>query len=229
LLTEDPKICTGVADIVLALDESTSIVVNNPSQSNWYISMLDFAIKIVLAFSISPDLTQIGVLTFSTDARERFYLNQYSNSSDVIAAIDQLKITFGDTNIADALKMARTQLFSGQYGARPDVPKILILITDGTANINEGRTIPEANAAKAAGIQIFTVGIGTGIKEEQLRTIATQRSYFYFATNFTTLNDVLQRLLNNSCVFLDVTTRFPALPTTTTRPQFVSSTSTRGQ
>jgi len=171
--------------------------------------------NIVRAFSISPDLTQIGVLTFSNDARMRFYLNQYRNRDDVIAAISRLNITLGDTNIADALRMARTELFSRQHGARPDVPKILILITDGTANIEERSTIPEANATKAAGIQIFTVGIGSEIKVEQLRAIASMRSYYYFATNFDTLNDVLQRLLNYSCVHIVTVSTTPSTTSST--------------
>jgi len=194
--------------------------VNNPTQDNWYVRMLGFAINIVRAFSISPDLTQIGVLTFSTSARVRFYLNRYNNSADIITAISRLRITLGDTNIADALRTALTQLFSRQNGARPDVPKILILITDGTANIEERRTIPEADATKAAGIQIFTVGIGSEIKEEQLRTIASMRSYYHFATNFDTLNSVLQRLLNVSCgeVVTVSTTPSPATQTPAPNP-----------
>jgi len=213
-------VCTGRADIVLALDESTSIVENNPNQDNWYKRILGFAISIVRAFSISRDLTQIGILKFSDSARVSFFLNRYRSSTNVTAAIKRLNISFGNTNIADALRMARTQLFSDQNGARPGVPKILILITDGTANIDELMTIPEANTTKAAGIQIFTVGIGSEIKEEQLRTIATLRSYFYFATNFATLSDVLQRLLNNSCGAIETvaTVPSPATPTITTAP-----------
>jgi len=160
--------------------------------------MLGFASNIVRGLSISPDLVQIGVLTFSNSARARFYLNRYRNSADVIAAIKRLTIGLGsNTNLADTLRMARTQLFSSQNGARTGVPKILILITDGTADIEERRTIPEADATKAAGIQIFTVGIGIEIKEEQLRAIATLRSYFYFATNFATIVNVLQRLITS--------------------------------
>jgi len=213
-------VCTGRADVVLVLDESTSIVENDPNQDNWYKRMLGFAISIVRAFSISRDLTQIGILKFSDSARVSFFLNRYRSSTNVIAAIKRLNISFGNTNIADALRMARTQLFSDQNGARPGVPKILILITDGTANIEELMTIPEANTTKAAGIQIFTVGIGSQIKDEQLRTIATLPSYFYFATNFATLSDVLQRLLNNSCGAIDTvaTVPSPATPTITTAP-----------
>ena len=213
-------VCSGRADIVLALDESTSIVENNPNQDNWYKRILGFAISIVRAFSISRDLTQIGILKFSDSARVSFFLNRYRSSTNVTAAIKRLNISFGNTNIADALRMARTQLFSDQNGARPGVPKILILITDGTANIDELMTIPEANTTKAAGIQIFTVGIGSEIKEEQLRTIATLRSYFYFATNFATLSDVLQRLLNNSCGAIETvaTVPSPATQTITTAP-----------
>ena len=206
-------VCTGRADIVLALDESTSIVENNPNRDNWYQRMLGFAVSIVRAFSISPDLTQIGILKFSDSAQVSFFLNRYRSSTNVIAAIERLNISLGNTNIADALRMARTQLFSRQNGARTDVPKILILITDGTANIKVHMTVPEADATKAAGIQIFSVGIGSDIKEEELRAIATMRSYFYFATNFTTLNNVLQRLLNNSC---GVIVPVPTEPSTTT-------------
>jgi len=206
--------------MVLALDESTSIIEHNANRDNWYKRMLGFATDIVRAFSISPDLTQIGVLKFSDSARVSFYLNTHTTSADVTAAINGLIIGLGNTNIADALRMARTQLFSDQNGARPGVPKILILITDGTANIEELMTIPEANTTKAAGIQIFTVGIGSEIKEEQLRTIATFRSYFYLATSFATLSDVLQRLLNNSCGAIDTvaTVPSPATPTITTAP-----------
>ena len=41
---------------------------------------------------------------------------------------------------------------------RPDVQQIAILLTDGVSNIDEGRTILEADAAKAEDIEIFVVG-----------------------------------------------------------------------
>ena len=41
---------------------------------------------------------------------------------------------------------------------RPDVRKIAIILTDGYGNLDEKRTIPEAEEAKKEGIDIFVVG-----------------------------------------------------------------------
>jgi len=41
---------------------------------------------------------------------------------------------------------------------RPDVQQIAILLTDGVSNVDAGRTIPEADAAKDEDIEIFVVG-----------------------------------------------------------------------
>jgi len=175
--------------------------------------MLGFATAIVRAFPISPNLTQIGVLKFSDSASVSFLLNRYSNMNDVIAAIRNLQIGFGNTNIAAALRVARSTLFSPRNGARPDLPNILILVTDGAANIDDQLTIPEADSAKAAGIEIFTVGITTHINEQQLRQIATTPSHFYFASDFAALGSVLQSLLDHSC-----TAAATVAPVATPRP-----------
>ena len=49
-----------MADIVLALDESTSIVSGYPNYDNWYENMLGFASNIAQAFTISPNFTRVS-------------------------------------------------------------------------------------------------------------------------------------------------------------------------
>ena len=195
-----PLACPRAADIAFALDESTSITYDdNRHFDNWYVRILGFAASIVRAFTISPSLTQIGALKFSDHARVSFLLNSYSNRNDVIAAIRRMKITFGNTNIASALRLARTVIFDPRNGARPGLPKILILVTDGAATAERHLTTSEADQAKAAGINIFTVGIGNRIDAPQLRRIATTPSQFYNVSSFKTLSSVLQTLVDHSC------------------------------
>ena len=50
-------------------------------------------------------------------------------------------------------------------GDRPDALNIAIVITDGESTIDKERTIPEAEAARAAGITVFAIGIGADIKQ----------------------------------------------------------------
>jgi len=52
--------CARAADIVLVLDQSTSIVAGNPSYDNWYVQVLSFAKSIAGAFPIGRNLTQVG-------------------------------------------------------------------------------------------------------------------------------------------------------------------------
>jgi len=83
----DNVTCPRAADIILVLDQSTSIVHGEGGYDNWYVSMLGFAAGVVQAFPISPQLTQVGVLLFSHEVDPKFYLNTYHNKDDLINAI----------------------------------------------------------------------------------------------------------------------------------------------
>jgi len=211
--------CRRAADIVLVLDQSTSIVVGDPTYDNWYVQVLGFAKRIAGAFPIGENLTQVGVMKFSEDVEIVFHLNTYGDREPLLNAIESMDINGGETNIAGALRTAREDMFTPLNGSRPDVPKILILLTDGTANVEPSNTIPEATLTKLRNIKIYTVGVTHEVDEDQLREIASTPEYFFFASNFTQLNSVLQYLVENSCkeaATLPTTTTTTPIPTTTT-------------
>ena len=214
---------------MLVLDQSTSIVVGDPQYDNWYVQVLGFAKSIASAFPIDKNLTQIGLEKFSDIIEIVFQLNTYGDRESVLRAIDNADIMGGDTNIAAALRTARQEMFTPSNGARPGVPKILILLTDGTANIEENQTLAEAQLAKAAGIKIYTVGVTHEVDEDQLKVIASTPDYFFFASNFTQLNSILQYLVENSCkeaATLPPTTSTTTTPSTTTSTTTTSTTTT---
>ena len=212
--------CTRQADIVLALDQSTSIVALQPDYSNWYVHVLGFAKNIASAFPISRNLTRVGLLKFSHYAEIVFYLNTYGDRESLMNAIGNVDISGGETNIAAALRAARLVMFSPSNGARPAVPEILILLSDGIANTEERQTLNEANLTKAANITIFTVGVTNRVDQDQLRQIASTPDKFFYVSHFTQLNSVLQQLLNITCV------ETARLTTTTTTPSTTTSTTT---
>ena len=218
--------CPRVADLVLVLDQSSSIVVE--SYDNWYVQVLSFAKSIAGAFPISNNLTRVGLLKFSTDVEIVFHLNTYGDSESLLRAIDAVDINGGNTNIAAALRTARLNMFNESTGARPGVPKILIMVTDGTANLEESNTLPEAELTKGAGIIIYTVGVTQEVDEDQLTVIASRPEYFFFASSFTQLNSILQNLVENSCKEAATlpTTTTTTTTTTTMTPSTTSSAST---
>jgi len=193
-----PK-CGGKADIVMALDQSASIVTAEAGgMPNWDREVLGFARRIAGAFSISNTQIQFGVLKFNQTADIVFNLNRYGDRQSLLNAIEKMKICGGNTNLAIALRTAR-DMFSPSRGSRPGVHKILILVTDGTANTEEQNTLPEARRTTEAGVNIYTVGITPNVTRDQLMRVATRPEYFFYAENFGELNKVLHDLTDKRC------------------------------
>ena len=54
--------------------------------------------------------------------------------ASLLKAMDNIHYMGGGTNTADALNALRTQMFSQNMGARPNVPRIAVVITDGRSS-----------------------------------------------------------------------------------------------
>ena len=52
------------------------------------------------------------------------------------------------------------EMFSAVNGDRTDAPNIGVVITDGASSVDADRTIPEAQAAKEKGVELFAIGVG---------------------------------------------------------------------
>lgn len=200
-----PAVCSKKSDIVFIVDQSGSIVDRNPKNGSWdnWVLVKQFIVKLIQATNVSYDGTHIGLLTFGNIAVERFLLNAYTDANSVINAVNNLPRGQGETNLQAGLNMARTKFFDPNYGARPDVPHIAIVITDGMANINTSNTIPEAKASQEAGIIIFSIGVTDLINEDQLKAVSSpphEKGKNYWTTpDFTQLNTVLASVNNATC------------------------------
>ena len=75
-------------------------------------------------------------------------------------------------------------MFSGYSfkGRRDDGRKIVFLVTDGHSNVQPELTIPEANALKDSGVEIFVVAVGTYINgiDEMVKVASYPPEEFLF-------------------------------------------------
>jgi len=85
-----------------------------------------------------------------------FGFSQYTTLARVADAVAGLQLQGGETNYAQAFRTANAQLFSQR---RPDVKTICIMITDGQPNFEVLNTFTEISVTKAAGIEIFAIGV----------------------------------------------------------------------
>ncbi len=155
--------CAAEADVVFLIDSSSSV------GERHFQTLLRFLSTTVQDMNIDTGHLRVGVLSYNSDIYVHFHLNQYNSKEALLEAIQTIPYNYGSTNTADALKAVRNQMFRHKNGDRGKAPNILVIVTDGTPNVNVRRTLQEARKVKETGIHIMVVGIGlagdTSIKQ----------------------------------------------------------------
>lgn len=180
--------------MVFALDASSSI---------WeydFQRQLRFLKDMVGVLDVSPQHTHVGVLTFGTEIRRQFHLTDYVTQDDVINAIGHVRQSQGNTNTAGALHALRRHMFSSAH-ARTGVAKVGIVITDGRSD-NQHATAKQAAKARAAGIQLFAIGVGSGVDTKELYAIASQpkERHVFEVDTYEALASIRDLLAIETCV-----------------------------
>nr|XP_033785925.1 collagen alpha-6(VI) chain isoform X2 [Geotrypetes seraphini]XP_033785926.1 collagen alpha-6(VI) chain isoform X2 [Geotrypetes seraphini] len=188
----DPCKRTEEADIIFLVDGSISI---NPEQ---FLIMQRFMEAVVNDSVVGRDNVQFGAVVYSTRAEQQFLLNNYSTKAEVRQAIFNLKRVKGLTYTATALIYTQ-QRFGPDYGGRPNVTKILVLITDGATSRDDKPKLPSAaQSLRKEGVIVYAVGVGEANKEE-LKLIAGQPDRCFFVQNYTGLENLQQNITSNIC------------------------------
>ena len=90
------------SDIVFAVDTSGSIGQENVEETVAFLEELINSLT-VDGNDTDPTVSRIGMLTYSDLAIIEFYLNTYSERTDILQAIN-VRYSGGTTNAADALR-----------------------------------------------------------------------------------------------------------------------------
>lgn len=91
------------------------------------------------------------------------------------------------------LAAAADELASPRH--RPANARVIVLLTDGRANPDPpSLAVARAQAAKAAGIVVFTVALGGDVDADALRTMATAPEFFFTAVDGAALGGIFSRI-----------------------------------
>ncbi|CAN0126560.1 unnamed protein product [Lampetra planeri] len=179
------------ADIVLLLDGSWSIGRHN------FRLVRQFLEALVHAFDVGAGRTRVGLVQYSGDPRTEWNLNSYPTKGAVVQAIRGLPYKGGNTLTGLALSYILQNSFTVKAGARPGIPKIGILVTDGKSQ--DGVKGP-ASSLKDAGVELFAIGVKEA-DEAELKEIASEpdEMHVHNVADFAAMSSIVGSLTKTVC------------------------------
>ena len=152
-LAATPDINSNPTDIVLVLDHSGSMagtpIANLKLGANAFIDIIKQATNPGTGDDIGGG-SHIGIVSFSDTATQNMPLS--TSSSALKASVNALAAN-GSTNHADAFTKA-----IATFNPASSNPKVIVMFTDGQTTAGP-LPLPVAEAAKAAGITIYIIGL----------------------------------------------------------------------
>lgn len=179
--------CAHLLDVVAVVDGSDSIL------DDEFILLKNSLIQLTNWLDLGEEGQMFGAVVFSSSVSDVAHLS--TNRSQLQAQINQFghpqEGTHTHLGIAKMTEIMRNE-------SRPGVPKVGIVITDGRSR-HPDRTAQEAAAAKALGIEMFAIGIGSSIRISELNDIASSNANVKNITAFSELNDIIVTLVQKVC------------------------------
>ncbi|KAM7382439.1 hypothetical protein PAMP_002167 [Pampus punctatissimus] len=197
MLAEDGKSCKkpecgdGVMDLVFVIDGSKSL-----GPANFEL-VKQFVNGIVDSLDISKTGTHVGLLQYSTKVRTEFTLGQYTAAQDIKQAVARMQYMGRGSMTGSALRHMFELSFSAKEGARPNIPRVSIVFTDGRSQDDVSEW---ANKAKKSGITVYALGVGKAI-EQELREIASEpdEKHLYYTEDFEKMEEITKKLKSRIC------------------------------
>ncbi|CAH1254030.1 COL12A1 [Branchiostoma lanceolatum] len=212
-------VCQNPLDIIFLIDGSGSVGASN------FEKVKQFMQKTINGFGIGPNATQVGVIQYSSTVRQEFSMGTFQTSEAVSTVIQEIGYMRGGTLTGKAIRYVSRYGFSATDGARPGVPKVLIVVTDG---VSYDEVEQPALEAQQKGILVFAIGVA-GYDLGQLERIASSNRSLAVADNFNLLDSLRNSLLTGVCdvpspvfISLTLTMQYSATMRNTTSAEFVS-------
>ncbi len=183
--------CAATIDFMLVLDGSESI---SPADFDL---MRTFASSLVGRFTVSDTDAHAGIVQFAGEGQGIVEVGLSSDPAAIAGAISAMTQIVGATDIQEGIALAQGQLTAG---VRPDVPQLMIILTDGEHN-QPGDPIAEAEAARALGTELFAIAVGSGPDIDQLNAIASDPDgeHVRSVSDFEALATILEPLVRVVC------------------------------
>ncbi|XP_046558693.1 collagen alpha-6(VI) chain-like [Haliotis rubra] len=179
-------------DLAFVIDSSSSISPEDFTLGMWFVE--DF----IDIFEVGPLTVRASVVTFGDRVydEDAFGFNRYTDKRSLKKAISMIPFKAGHaTDTGAGIQFMRDRFLPH---ARKGVKTVCIVLTDGKSQEPE-LTEKQARITRDAGVEMFAVGIGRSVSEEELRNIAGVDDHVFTVTTYNLLGTIRSRLAFQSC------------------------------
>lgn len=144
-------------DILLVLDTSGSMQQADYNLSGRRANRLEVAKEVMARFVEGRPTDRLGLVVFGEEAFTQVPLTMDHDA--LVGFLDQVDIGMAgerSTAVGDGLAVATRRLSD-----LPAPSKVVILLTDGRSNSGQVSPMQAAQAAKALGVRVYTIGVGS--------------------------------------------------------------------
>ncbi|XP_076455145.1 uncharacterized protein LOC143289845 [Babylonia areolata] len=185
--------CKDKLDLAFILDSSGSVSVKD------FGLMKQFAAHVVDVMNVSQDAIRIADIVYASTVQVFFAFNDYHSKAAVKRKLLNTMKFGSTTNTAGALTLARTTLYDGIRGARENVKKVAVLVTDGMSN-SRPSTERAAKLLKDEGTTVFAIGVG-GYNLAELQAVASYPicSHVFTMDSFDKIDSIITEIQKSTC------------------------------
>ncbi|XP_054893117.1 collagen alpha-1(XXI) chain [Poeciliopsis prolifica] len=193
---------TAVNDLVYIVDGSWSVGPDDFETAKLWL------INISSQFDISLHYTQVAVVQYSDTPRLEIPLGMHHSGEQLIQAISNIDYLGGNTQTGRAIKFAVDHVFSASQRVNQVKNRIAVVVTDGKS---QDDVVDASTEARAQGITVFAVGVGSEITTSELISIANNPSstYVLYAQDYTNIDRIRDSMEQKLCEESVCPTRIP--------------------
>ena len=190
-----PPQCHAMLDIVLLLDGSASI-----TDPHWQ-NALKFAEDLAAKFKIGPNDAKVGAIQFSSSvATISAMTTDAAALNSALASTRQMKM---NTNTGAGFNAAKQMLDSQGRGAAVNA-SLVILVTDGKANMGPNPDTAAAAICAEAKHQVFGIGVGAGTDPAEIQGWVCPKSgsppdHYFPSPDWSSVDTLLEKILDKAC------------------------------
>ena len=158
-----------------------------------------FVKDIVSYFHISQEFTRVSTIQYGARNVLTRKFNETKSLKDFQSQIDNLQLKGGSARLGEAMYLAASSMFTVEFGMRPYVPKILIVLSDGSETVFTQFAQAISSLLDKNKVRVIAVGVGEA-DEKTLAQFVSSPKDLIMVDKFQDATENLVALLNRACI-----------------------------